>query len=206
MKTLAALVVAALASPALAGFTASTTVDTVLTPDTGAPGASVGDTFSMNVAGGFDAFIPDTASDPQITGGDLNFYRYTLNGAVASVLANVVTYTGTYTIFYDLGLDGIGGTDINVSSGSFTLTATFVTGFDALLAGTLTQTSGPANPAFSDLSYGGSPVIYTGTYTGGTPGVSGVIEGTLRQNAVPTPGAMALAGIGGLVAARRRRV
>lgn len=206
MKTLVALAVVALATPAFAGFTASTTLTNVLTPDTGFPGPELGETFATSPAGGFDGFTPDNALDPQITGGDLQFYRYTFSGAITAAIGNVVTYTGTYSIFYDLDLNGVGGSDISVSSGDLVLTATFVTPFNAVLNGILTQTSGPANPAFADLSYGGSPVIYTGTYIGANPGVSGVIEGELRQNAVvPAPGAFALAALGGLAASRRRR-
>lgn len=210
-RALTAIAVSALAGPAMAGFTVTTGTDLVLTPDSGLPGASIGDTFataSGTGAGTFAAYAPDTASDPQIAFADLNRYRYTFNGAVVSAVGPVITYAGNYSIFYDLDtpINGQGGADVLVSGGLFSIVATFVTGDLATLAGTLTQTQGPGNPAFTDLSYGGFPVTYTGTYTGTTPGVSGFIQGTLRQNAIiPAPGAACVLGAAMLGTARRRR-
>ncbi len=195
----------ALAGQAQAGFTATTGLTTVSTPAGIEPGAQVGDVFATTTAGTFTTFVPDTAADPQI-GPDLANYRYSLNGSVASVsgaLNNIIAYSGTYRIFYDQNLDGI--EDVLVSGGTFTLTATFAAG-GAVLSGELNQTQGPALPVFADLSYGGSPVLYTGTYVETVPGLQGTIAGTLRQNAViPAPGAAAALALGGLVAARRRR-
>jgi hypothetical protein len=211
---LASVLVAAAATPVFAGYTATTSVDTVLTPEGSQPGPQVGDTFDTQTSGGFLTYTPDTPNDPQITGGDLPNYRYTLDGTVASVdtLTGMVDYTGTYRIFYDLNHNGLydSGSDPSVSSGDFNITATFIPGTNnATLSGDLTQTAGPSNPAFADLSEGGNPVLYTGTYDGTEPGVLGTIVGTLRQNAVvvPEPASFSLLAIGAvsLMGRRRRR-
>jgi hypothetical protein len=200
------LVFAASAVPALAGFTAVTNPTVVNTPATGGP--AVGDAFNTPTPGSFTTFIGDTPADPTITGGDLSHYLYLLNGSIASITGPIIDYTGTYDIFYDLA--GSGAFNVNdptVSAGNFNITATFIPATnDAALTGSLTQTSGPSNPAFRDLSYGGNPVVVTGSYFGTNPGVSGIIDATLRQNAVvPEPSSLALLGIGGLTLLRRRR-
>lgn len=209
---LAASLAALAASPlALAGYTATTGVDPVSTPSGPLAGPQVGDAFATTTPGTFTSFVGDTPADAQVTGGDLNFYRYTLSGAVTGVdlLLGRVDYAGTYTIFYDGNLDGAEGgpADPRVSRGTFTITALFTPGTNnAVLTGLLTQTSGPAVAAFRDLSYGGNGVEYTGAYVGTNPGVSGFIQGALRQNAVvPAPAAGALAGAGLLAGLRRRR-
>jgi hypothetical protein len=204
-----AIVLAAIGSPAFAGYTAITTTDTVNTPSTGGP--VVGDLFSTATSGGFTSFIGDTPNDPTLTGNDLPYYRYTLDGSITSInsLTDQIEYTGAYSIFYDLNLDGTFETgEPTVSTGDFTIFATFLPGTnDAALTGDLTQTAGPSNPAFADLSEGGRPVLYTGTYDGNDPGVSGTIQGTLRQNAVvvPEPASMGILCLGGLLLGRRRR-
>lgn len=197
-------------SSAFAGFTVTTGTNGVNTPQGAQPGPQVGDTFATSAPGTFTGYVADTPADPQLTGADLPFYRYTLNGAVSNVsgaLSNIITYTGTYDIFYDLGLDGSKSTgDPDVSAGNFSITGTFNGTPIAALTGTLTQTSGPTNPAFRDLSEGGNPVLYTGTYTETNPGVSGTIQGALRQNAiVPEPASLGLLGIAGIATLRRRR-
>jgi hypothetical protein len=195
------------AVPVFAGYTAVTNPTTVDTPSSGGP--AVGDAFDTPTPGSFLSFIGDTPADPTITGGDLSRYLYTLNGSINSIdtLAGVINYTGSYDIFYDLAGSGMfNASDPTVSAGNFDIDATFIPATNnAALTGTLTQTTGPSNPAFDDLSYGGNPVDVTGTYVGNDPGVSGIIDATLRQNAVPEPTSMAFLGLGALALLRKRR-
>ena len=209
---LAVVAVSAITPSVRAGYTAVTTTDNVLTPTNGLPGPQpqIGETFNTQTSGGFASFTPDTPADPQITT-DLSSYRYTLDGSVASVnlLTGVVDYTGNYRIFYDLNHDNLfDGSDPSVSSGTFNIVATFVPATNnATLAGQLNQTQGPSNPAFKDLSYGGNRVLYTGLYQGTNPGVSGTIQGALRQNALaPEPASLMVVVLSGAgLLARRRR-
>jgi hypothetical protein len=204
-----------------AGFTAQTSLLTVNNTDDGTPGGSVGDSFNIGgavvspdaIAGGaFLAFLPDTPFDPQITGGDLNLFRFNLSGTIASVNANVVNYDGDYLLFYDVDGDGEPNEGITVSAGDFAGTATFdvLTGETAEFLGTLSQTQGPNNPNFADLSYGGTDIVLTGTYLDGAgigPSPTGTLTATLRQNAVavPEPATLALSGMAVIASLAIRR-
>ncbi len=169
-------------------------MDTINNTDNPPSGADPGDAFEVP-AGTFASYLPDSPSDPQITGGDLGNFGYTLNGTVTSVAGNVVDYVGLYEIFYNLdGNDTRDPGDLRVSSGTFTAEATFTALNTALFSGTLMQTLGPENPAFADLSYGGSPATFLGNYIGNpTNPLTGTLESTLRQNGlVPEPSSWAL--------------
>lgn len=198
-----AAVTAAVSAPALshAGFTAQTNLFGIANTDNGAPGANVGDSFTTSAPGTFLSYLADTANDPQLTGGDLANFRFTLTGTVTSVVGNVVNYTGTYRIYYGPG-------DITVSAGTSLLTATFAAGNTATFNGSIVQTQGPANPAFGDFGarYNNNPAIITGTYVGDLANpLSASAELTIRQNApaaVPAPAAMLAFGVGLI---RRRR-
>jgi hypothetical protein len=214
---------AAVAAPAFAGFTVTTSPLTVNNTDLGAPGGSLGDSFSIGGAlatadsipgGTFLTYIPDTPFDPQITGGDLNLFRFNLTGTITNIAGNVATYDGDYLIFYDQTGDGEPNEGLIVSGGDFAGSAIFdlATGETATFTGTLTQTQDPNNATFADLSYGGSPVLLSGTYIDSTlgngPSATGTLTATLRQNAVgiPEPGTFALASIGVVGALLRRRM
>src|SRR5262249_27224691 len=150
--------------------------------------------------GTFAAYVADTIFDPQINGNDLSNYGYTLTGTVTSVMGEMVDYSGTYEIFYNLdGNHTLDPGDLRVSAGTFVASAVFTPANTATFTGTLTQTQGPQNPAFADLSYGGNPVSLTGNYIGNLTDPSvGTLESTLRQgaSAVPEPSAIALLALG----------
>lgn len=197
-----AAVTAALGVPALshAGFIAQTNLFGITNTDNGGFGADVGDSFTTTAPGTFLSYLADTAYDPQLTGGDLANFRFTLTGTVTSVLGNVVNYSGTYRIYYGPG-------NITVSAGTSLLTATFAAGNTAIFNGSIVQTQGPANPAFGDFGarYNNNPAIITGTYTGNpTTPLLATAQLTIRQNAsaVPGPGAALAFGVGLI---RRRR-
>lgn len=206
------------ATPNVPPYTTPTGMgDVVMTPDTGYPTgnyhADVGEQIftPLNNAGDFTSYTPDTIADPQNMANDLGLYHYTLNGTVQSITGNVVDYAGLYRIFYDSNRNQTWDAgDNSVSSGNFNLAATFDNFGMASLLGALNQSSGPDNPAFRDLSYGGQPVSVIGTYIADQPGVSGRINLTLRQNAagvIPEPSSLALLATGLLPLAgfRRRR-
>jgi hypothetical protein len=198
-----------------AGFIATTGTDAVLTPAVGGP--AVGDAFSTSATGGtLTSYIPLGPTDPQSLG-DLSNYRYDLSGEVTEIgstpaSANLITYAGTYDVDYVNG-----STVIPVSEGTFTILAQFGLGGapnNASLNGSLIQTPGFVVPApFADLSYGGNPVVYTGTYIGSDPGVSGTIQGSLIQAAgtpsggstAPEPASIGLLAIGATALVARRR-
>jgi hypothetical protein len=199
--SLAVLAGLATAMPAMAGFTATTGPDVINNTDLGAPGAGVGDSFAVN-QGTFGSYLPTGPNDPQIAG-DLPSFGYTLNGTVTSVSGNVVDYSGTYRIFYDLNGNNSydPGTDTSVSFGNTNLQAIFASGNTAAVTGSLTQTAGPSGPfagSFADFGarYENNPATYIGTYVGGISNpLVGTIGGTITQSAVavtPLPSAASM--------------
>jgi hypothetical protein len=87
---------AAVSSESRAGFTVQTGLSNVVNTDLGTPGGNVGDSFSVGGAiltadsapgGIFAAYVPDTPLDPQITGGDLNLFRFNLTGTIVNMAA-----------------------------------------------------------------------------------------------------------------------
>jgi hypothetical protein len=190
-----------------AGYTATTTTDTALTPDANGDNiANVGETFTV-LNGGFNAYTADGPTDPQLNNSDIAQYHYDLNGTATSVSGLNVTYTGNYRIYYN-------ALSPDVSIGNFTINALFDanTGV-AALNGTLSETSAPFGPPFQDL--GAYPLVtYTGTYTPVVFGAglqnTGTVQGVIRAQgaASPEPGSMALLATGLLPFAgmlRRRR-
>src|SRR6478609_9750403 len=128
---LALMLTIGISSSTFAGYTVLTGNNAVKNTDIGAPGGSVGDSFSVGgsvltadsqPAGTFIAYTPDTPADPQISGADLNFYRYNLTGTISSIMGNLATYTGSYLIFYDLDLNGEPNENLRVSAGTLNAT------------------------------------------------------------------------------------
>lgn len=212
---LAAAAFIAAPKAAYAGYTAVTGVDTVLTPDSNGNGiADVGETFATATipvrgatSGTFALFTPDGAGDPQINNADLGLYGYSLTGAVTTAISPLeVVYTGDYKIQYFDPSSAI----FDVSTGKFSIDALFDTTGKAALNGTLNQVTGPSNPAFADLSEGGFPVVYKGTYAPVVPGQTGVINGTLTLRGtqpIPEPSSLAFLATGllPLLGLRRRK-
>lgn len=214
----------AVASPALAGFTASTGADVGVYSDLGTSGTSVGDTFTM-FGGTFVAYVSDTALDPQISAGDLSEYGYIFEVTVATISGNTATYNGTYEIFFNLDANNTRDpSDVSVSLGTLTATAVFTDPNNSDFNASLTQTAGPADAAYADLSYGGNPLTVTGLYqnfsTPGTASQSATFEGQIIQTAdaldprdpgtpnvtpVPEPATLGLLIMGLPLVLRRRR-
>jgi hypothetical protein len=125
-------------------------------------------------------------------------------GTVSSVSGGVVSYTGNYTVFYDLNNDDLftSGADTSISAGTFAMTANFSLGLPAALSGSLAQTAGPSGPGASNFSdfgalYNYAPLSFTGTYAPIGDGSTGTVTGALATTASPVP--LPAAGLGGLV-------
>jgi hypothetical protein len=191
-------------SSAFVATTAPATVQNI--NNNAAPGAQVGDAFSL-IGGSFSSYVPGLG-DPTITGGDLNRYRYNMDGTVASVVGATVTYSGTYRIFYDSDLSGefnVG--DFSYSVGTLGMVIDFLGVGPYVANGTLHQTSGP-DAGFPSSGFANTDAIFTGTYqVTSTDGSEGTVSGVIRS--APDAGSsLALLGMGmtGLLAMRRRIV
>jgi hypothetical protein len=212
--------------PASAGWTAATNRFQVDTPDANANNiADVGELFvtsdlgapRLRTSGMLVSYTPDGATDPQLNNADLGLYGFSLDGTALSVVqtptGGTVNYCGTYAIRY---FDPSGAI-FDVSTGHLALNAIFGTNGAADLVGSLYQTAGPSNPAFADLSEGGLPADFNGTYTptvvGAGLGNKGMVSGTLRLpgvnnvQCVPEPGSLAFLATGllPLLGLRRRK-
>lgn len=171
-----------------------------------ASGAQVGDQFSL-IGGSFSTYIPGLG-DPTITGGDLNRYRYNMDGTVASVVGTTVTYTGNYRIFYDSDLNGEFNTgDFSYSLGTLGMVIDFLGVGPYVANGTLHQTAGP-DAGFPSSGFPNANASFTGTYeVTSADGSKGTVSGVIRS--APDAGSsLALLGMGmtGLLALRRRIV
>lgn len=170
------------------------------------PGAQVGDQFSLS-GGSFASYVPGFG-DPTITGGDLNRYRYNMDGTVVSVVGTVVTYSGNYRIFYDSDLSGqFNAGDYSYSLGTLGMTIDFGGAAPYVANGQLHQTAGP-DAGFPSSGFPNADAYFTGTYkVTSLDGSTGTVSGTIRS--APDAGSsLALLGVGmtGLLALRRRIV
>lgn len=151
----------------------------------------------------FDNYLPDTEADPIIHVEDLEYYRFSLFGAATATEAGRTVYSGEYSIFIDLRPFGF--PDYGVSEGTFVFLATHMPSGQSHLKGEFYQTLGPTEEGFFDLSYGGNAMVFDAMYTETLVGTGGLIEGIIRQEAVPNVGTFALLGAAALASARRRR-
>ena len=151
---MAAVLAATIARPAAAGYIA-TTNDAAVNGGVYPPGL-----VGFNVTDGtFASYTADGPTDPQITAGDLANFRWNFAGGAVLPTGTITTgavtnFAGSYTITYVLG-------NVLVSGGTFVMTADDT---NRSLNGVLTQTAGPADPAFADLSEGGRNVLFVGRY------------------------------------------
>ena len=169
-------------------------------------------TFTLN--GGFLTYAA-SPNLPQIAGGDLNFYRFSVTGLSSAF--DEATRTTTYSnvtglIFYDLNQNGVfdDGSDPFVQGlAPTTLTATFDPTFTtAALLGSLVS-SGATTPAGFPGPVDFTPAngaLIVGTYLSNGP-QSGTVTGNITFVAVPEPAtwAMMIGGFGMIGAAARRR-
>lgn len=194
------------------GFTLMTAPGGIEISDTGAPGASVNDSFELT-GGSFLSYVPE-AGDPDISG-DLFHYKFNMTGSVTGGSGGLVTYFGSYEIFYDPdGSERLDAGDFSFSSGTLDLTVDFGMGSNAGpydITGVLHQTAGPA--AGSPSSGFTTPdASFTGSYTlnlGPGQDYPADIGGTIRSSprGVPDGGSsLVLLGIAalGTIAAKRK--
>lgn len=188
-----------------AGFTLTTAAVWMNAPRGSDRPFAVGDIFVTGEFGRFSDISPDSPDDVVIHSEDLLSYRYTMDGTVIAASENTVVYGGTFDIFIVLRPFDIRVAD--VSFGTFLITADFQSPTYALMSGTLTQDPShePGESGLPDLSYGGSPITYSGTYQETVVGVGGLMDGEMRQNAVPAPGTVGSLLLAGLALSRRRR-
>lgn len=183
-----------------AGFVAST--DSFAASNTSSFN-TLGNVLTTTTAGRLVSYLPDSANDPQIAGGDLAAYRFTLSGTATSSTGGLVTYTGGYQLYYDFA----GG--INVSSGTASFTALQTSTRLDILSGSLVQTTGPADSAFADLAatYGGNPLSISGSFTRNATNNNGLLQINFDQPSqpVPEPATLAALGVGAVSLLRRRR-
>lgn len=128
------------------GFSATVGNGVLTNNDTNNNGvADVGETFVAT--GPLSAYMAVGA--PPLLDKDLNRYTITLNGTVATVVGQVVTYTGTFRLTYS-------GPSLtaDIETGVFDLRAVFAADGTAHLAGSLTADVGaPAGGPFASTDY-----------------------------------------------------
>lgn len=157
-------------------------------------GRRVSSNLALNADDAFPAgFLPDFS----IVIGDFGIVAFELTGGNADNSLNFVNYSGTFT-----------GTGSNVREYSIPLASigsgsnSNIDFFAALISdsGYASNESIPANPA---LQSNGNPGFGDGQF-GGTMGTPGYANFN-RFTTIPSPGSMALIGMGGLLVATRRR-
>ena len=190
---------------ALAGVAAAAPADVILSNLPGTSSGSTGGTVfgtdrekAVGITMGADSldFVSMVILGSAVNGGDL------VGGIYSSSAGN----PGSLLASFDTVAVAAGTTDQLISltiSGGFTLDAGTSYWFRLGSAGDVRWNSLTPNtaPTATGVTYDG----YRFTTTGGASwSISGVFNG-VEINAIPTPGALALLGLGGLAASRRRR-
>lgn len=164
-----------------------------------------------NPARGFRAFASDGHPlDPVIPLSDLVFYNFTMTSTNAHVVRQgYCEYAGDYEIRF--GSFGTAVPPSVVSSGTFSISLSFIDGDNATVTGQLLQDPSSVTDEFPDFSYGGNPIAVEGHYhhtyfPDGTWSGGGMLIVDFRQTAVPSPGALAVLALGACVRRRRRAV
>jgi hypothetical protein len=158
------------------------------------PAATTEGNPSLNGAPGTFTFYSASPGLPQVTGGDLSKYGWTLYGTATSETANVDVFSGTFRVYAPGYGYSVNDGDI-LEHGTFTGTATFSDPNHAHLFGVFLADPGtlqpPGFPEPVDFS-AANPLEFNGSYT-----VTGTGVGTLvaTLSTVPEPTGLSLAAV-----------
>lgn len=141
--------------------------------------ADVNETFLLTA--GISTYF--TNGGPPLTDNDLNLYSFSVNGLVAAVNGNTVTYTGTYELRYK-NPAATPPVDELVENGTMTLTAVFGANAagGAKLTGNLIANAGTLStlPPFDQTDFAiFNPGEFHGTYVPTGTGATGIVSGSL---------------------------
>ncbi len=198
----------AFASPVLGDYSSYNQISsdsiTAVSLEEGTQGATSSVYSNMDAGGGFNAFPSGN--------GALGFDDYTSTSAGAITMESIRFVGGVDAVggvlnfeFFDAaGANLITAFSVNFSqAGNFIWTITLGGAFTADAAGVLQITTDATSNGQWFLSDAGPTVGSEDNTFGGASG--GLLSHKFEINVIPAPGALALLGMGGIVAGRRRR-